>query len=393
MKNSLYNTNYVDLTKERIFFGTGRNTQRFDIMKYKWFDKSNDIQQGQDWVWDEITIKKDIYEHEHVLTDTQRRVIKLGLQRAIFLDSLNGRGPVLMFGQVTTLPELEAVITTWQHFEVNKHSKTYTKHLRAFYPNPDEIFNESFTIPELVNIATSVSTVYDRCYKSIITYLYKNIMNRVITEDEWDMIYTDFIMAWVEVNILEGIRFYSFFTSVWAINKPNKVMNELSSDLKFIARDENEHLNLTQMVLKIFKRNEEEGFSKKFKELMPRIKERFYTAYKEETEWCNFLLGDESYLGMNKTILKNYINYLINLRMKAIGLTPDSNRLDNKIITEHPVKWVEEYIHYDDEEALPQQENVLNYISNSIDDDVVEHRDLECVKLLLKDIEEQYHGV
>jgi len=250
----LYNEEFIDFTNEPMFFGTGRNTQRFDVMKYPWYDTNNTRQQGHDWPWDEITIKNDIIEYKDKLGGAQQFVVKRGLQRAIFLDSVNGRGPVAMFGLVTTIPELEAVITTWQHFEVNKHSRTYTKHLRAFFSNPSEVFEESFTIPQLKKIANSISSVYNDAYKATISYIYKRQNNIEITD-----------------NILEGLRFYPFFSSLWSINHGTKLMNELSSDIIFICRDENEHLNLTQYTLHKLRKKKEEGFTEVFKDLISYI--------------------------------------------------------------------------------------------------------------------------
>jgi len=373
---SLYSNKQTDFLQQRAFFGTDKNTQRFDVMKYPWYDKNNNKQQGNDWNWDEVTIKNDISDHELNLEDSQRFVTRKGLQRAIFLDSLNGRGPAFMFAQVSNLPEMEAAITTWNHFEVNKHSRTYTKHLRAFYKDPAEVFDESFTDPELVKIADSISSVYNKCYKSVIKWIYYNQNDLTLTPEEIEEIESDFIMAWVEVNILEGIRFYPFFSSIWAIEHTTGYMQELKEDLIFICRDENEHLNLTQHTLKLFKRNEDEGFSETFKKLIPRIKERYYQAYREECDWADYLFSKGSYLGMNATIMKQYMNYLVVRRMLAIGLTPDANQLGGSIVTVNPIKWVEDYVVNDEEEKLPQKENVLNYVTNAIDDDIADVEDV-----------------
>jgi len=380
----LYSDKYVDFTKEKAFFGLSRNTQRYDDMKYEWYDKSNNKQQGHDWPWDEITIKNDIVDHSTKLTESEQFVLRRYLQRAIFLDSINGRGPVLTFGQVATSPEIEAVITTWQQFEVNKHSRTYTKHLRAFYVDPKAVFDESFEVPELQKSAKAISDPYNKAYYYVIEWVYKTQLNIPMSADELKTIYSAFIMAWIEVNILEGIRFYPFFASVWAMNNGRKLMNELTGDLIFICRDENEHLNLTQHTLKLFKRVKEEGFSELFLELMPDIKERYYESYIEECEWVDYVFSKGSYLGMSANIMKDYINYLTIRRMKAIGLDVDVDRLGGKLVTKNPIPWVNDYIWNDEEEKLPQQENVLNYVTNGIDDDLNEPGVLDDILKLIK---------
>jgi len=381
----LYNNKQIDFLKEPMFFGSGKNTQRFDVMKYEWFDKSNNTQQGQDWAWDEVTINSDIVDHNSKLTEGMQFIIRKGLQRAIFLDSVNGRGPVLMFGQVATIPELEANITTWQHFEVNKHSRTYTKHLRALYPNPSEIFDESFTDPNLTKIADSISKPYNKCYKSVIKYIYFTLNDLELNKEDMVEIRKDFLMAWIEVNILEGLRFYPFFSTIWAMDYSADVMKELKEDLVFIARDENEHLKLTQFVIHKFRKIESEGFKSIFESMMPAIKERFYEALEEEFEWADYLFSKGSFIGMNAKIVKSYMVYITIRRMRAVGIEPDVDRIGGKLIETNPIPWVENYITNDEEEKLPQQENVLNYLVNALTDDLDNGKKKELINKYLKD--------
>lgn len=383
-KGMLYSHNKIDFTQEKMFFGTGKNTQRYDDMKYSWYDKNNNTQQGHDWAWDEITIKNDLLDYSEKLTDAQRYIIKRSLQRAIFLDSINGRGPIAVFGQVCNLPEVEADITTWQYFEVNKHSRTYTKHLRAFYPNPGEVFDESFTLDALQTSAQAIAGPYNAAYRNVINWIYKQQRDLEMSKEETQELLETFIMGWIEVNILEGIRFYPFFAGIWGINNGTKLMNELSGDLILICRDENEHLNLTQHTLKILKRNKDEGFTDTFLKLIPRIKQRFYDAYIEECEWIDELFSHGSYLGMSATIMKSYINYLIGRRMRAVGIEPDANNLGGILVLKNPIPWVDYYIYNDEEEKLPQQENVLNYITNGIKNDILDHTTMESVKKYIR---------
>ena len=51
---SIYNPNFINFNKEKIFFGEGKNSQRYDVLKYPFFDKINKTMMGQDWMDDEI---------------------------------------------------------------------------------------------------------------------------------------------------------------------------------------------------------------------------------------------------------------------------------------------------------------------------------------------------
>jgi len=369
-KLSLYTNKKIDFTEEPMFFGCGKNTQKFEVVKYPWYDTCNDKMQGNDWPWDEITIQEDIFQFKNVISEAASFIITRGLQRAIFLDSIQGRGPVLTFGQVATTPEMEAAITTWQHFEVNKHSKTYTKHLRALYVNPTEIFDETFKIKELTVISESISKPYNQAYKSVIDYVYYNLNNLKIDDKMMFRVKKHFLLAFMEVNLLEGVRFYTFFATIWAMDYGQQLMRELAKDLIFIARDENEHLNLTQYTIHKFKTVESEGFTEVWKEILPEIKERCYQVYEEEIAWIDYLFSKGAIMGMNANIAKEYMTYLMIKRMKAIGIEVDIDRLGGRMITKNPIKWVDDYIHNDSEEKLPQEEKITNYRANAMRNDM-----------------------
>jgi len=168
------------------------------------------------------------------------------------------------------------------------------------------------------------------------------------------------------------------------MNHSEKVMEELTGDLIFIARDENEHLKLSQYTLNILRKKLGENFVDVFKRLTPVIKERYYTVYQEECEWIDFTYSRGSYLGMNANIAKDYINYLIVRRMEAIGLNVDENALGGKIVRKHPIRWVEWYINNDNEEKLPQQQYILNYVVNAVYNDIKDIKALPFLDKLIR---------
>ncbi len=234
-KASLYNNEYIDFTKEPMFLGKGRNTQRFEVLKYEYFDKSNDTMQGFDWKHNEVSLVKDIKDFKGPMKKAEKFVVTRTFQKLIFLDSLQGRGPFLTLGQIATLPELENAILTWTYFEGAKHSRTYTEQLRCLYDNPTEIFDESWHIPELNKIADSISAPFERAYFNIIGHIYKTQRNIEMTQEEIDELYESIVMLVIEINTLEGIRFYSGFASVWALTEGQKYLPGTSENLMFIC--------------------------------------------------------------------------------------------------------------------------------------------------------------
>ena len=364
---SLYSPNYIDFKNEPMFLGTGRNTQRFDNPKYPFFDKSNDTQQGFDWKHDEIPLITDKKDFGYILKNAEKYIVTRNLQKLIFLDSIQGRGPLMIFGQITTLPELENVILTWEYFEGAKHSRTYTEMLRAYYEKPDEIFDESFTLPALMKIASKIRSVYDRAYFNVIGYIYKEQRGLKYTQSELKELKESIVMLWVEINILEGMRFYPGFAAMWGLKESQDLMSGLSENLQFICRDENEHLALTQFVIKLLKKDESEGFTQAFEDLQDDIEARFIEAYFEEVDWINDMFKEGSYIGMNADILIQYLNYITIRRMKSVGYKPTKDMMGGLYITKNPIPWIQNYINMDKNEKLPQEEKILNYVTGAVD--------------------------
>lgn len=376
-KASLYNDSHIDFTKEPMFFGAGRNVQRFDVLKYKNFDKLNDDMQGFDWKHDEVSLIKDIKDFRYAFKNPEKFVLTRVLQKLIFLDSLQGRGPFLILGQIATLPELENAILTWTYFEAGKHSRTYTEELRALYDHPDKIFDESFEIPELLELTNSIKNPFERAYFNVINYLYKTQRDITLTNEEIYELYDSILMVIVEINTLEGIRFYTGFAAIWALTEGQKYIPGTSENLCFISRDENIHLAISQHLLKNLKKKDEEGFKEYYKAATERIQARYIEVFREEVKWVDYLFSQGSYLGMNANILKQYLTFITIKRMKAIGIKVTKEMLDGHWCVVNPIPWVDKYINMDSVEKLPQEENVLNYVTGGVNQDVDESTEIE----------------
>lgn len=358
----LYDSKYIDFTKEPIFFGSGKNTQRFDVLKYKFFDNINAKMQGFDWTFDEINMSDDFQDMQTKVQEHEKFIYTKTLQKLIFLDSLQGRGILSTLGLIVTLPEIENSMLTWEYFEGSKHSKSYSHNIRNVYTNPSEVFDESFNIPELMELTNSIKEPYEDAYKKIIEYEYFNLFNKEYPEEKMIELKKSVIRLLVNINILEGVRFYPGFSAIWSMNKGQSLFEGTSKNLKLICRDENLHLAITQYILKTLKKEESEGFSNLMEEMYDEINDMYKKAYEEEAKWIDFIYSEGSVIGMNANIAKDYLKYIINRRLRAIG---HKNIFENA--STNPIPWVDEYIDYDKNEILPQEGEILNYISNGVD--------------------------
>ncbi|QEP52476.1 ribonucleotide reductase of class Ia (aerobic), beta subunit [Aeromonas phage D9] len=93
----------------------------------------------------------------------------------------------------------------------------------------------------------------------------------------------------------------------------------------------------------------------------------FKDAADQEKEWANYLFQDGSMIGLNKTILCQYVEYITNIRMKAIGLPeafPGSNS--------NPIPWINTHLNSDNVQVAPQEVEVKSYLVGQIDATVEE---------------------
>lgn len=364
MITSVYNSSKINFLKEPLFFGTGKNTQRYDILKYPFYDNTNDKMLGLYWRPDEIDVSRDKRDFE-MLDESMKFVYTKVLQKLIFLDSVQGRGLSGTFGNFITNPEFESAVKTWEFFE-NIHSRSYTHILRSVYENPTEIFDESFKIKELVGLAKNISQKYDAVFETGLDYLKDEVSLQSLKVKILELL--------IEINILEGIRFYSGFACIWAMHYAQGKMERTSNILKLICRDENIHLQLTQYTLKLLRGTQDEGFAGIFEKIQQKIPQIYEDAVTQEFEWIDFLFSKGSYLGMSAELAKTYLKFICNKRLKALGF--------NGIFagfSKNPIPWVDTYISSDSTEVLPQEVEVTNYRFDLLDKSISE-KQLESLR-------------
>ena len=204
----------------------------------------------------------------------------------------------------------------------------------------------------------SINKYYDNLYELIGR---KEVLNNVSDFDLKKAIW----LALVSVNALEGVRFYVSFACTFAFAE-NKRLEGNAKELTLIARDENQHLALTQKLINILKKEESEGFQEVIKATEDEVYDIYNTATDEEIEWADYLFKDGSILGLNKSILEKYMQYITNQRLKAIGY--------NKLFETHqnPIPWIDSYLGNQKVEVLPQETEISSYLIGAVDDSVSE---------------------
>lgn len=351
---NLYTTSKCDLTQNKLFDFDNecKNTQRYDVVRYPKIDQINDLMLSFFWRPEEIDMNQDKVDFE-TADEYEKFIHRTQLQKLVMLDSLQGRGPILTFGQLTTNPEFEGAITTWEFFETI-HSRSYSHNIQAVYPDPSVVFDETFDNKLLMKHTKTITDDYNKLYPMIIKYNNKQ-------EVDLHEFKKQILKSMVSINALEGVRFYSGFAAIWSLNEFRNIFSGTTNILKLIARDENVHMALTQTVLNKLRKDEEEGFTEIWKELETWIYDFYWKISEEEMEWIDHIFQHGSPLGLNPDIAKEYIKYITNTRLKAIGLKiiyPGSYK--------NPISWINKYLNLGASEGALQETESVDYASGRI---------------------------
>jgi len=338
----------------------GVSIQRYDTLKYKQFDKLTDRQLGFFWLPQEVDILRDAKDFKD-LTPSEQHIFTSNLKRQILLDSVQGRAPAVAFGPICSLPELETWITTWT-FSETIHSRSYTHIIRNVYANPSKIFDEMMDIQEIVDCAGDITALYDKLIA----------MNNLINVDPYwvgDRQCVDpfehkkaLWLTLMSVNILEGVRFYVSFACSWAFAELKK-MEGNAKIIKFIARDENLHLAGTQTLLKLLPKDDPD-YEKIESECRQDAIKLFDDAVKQEKAWAQYLFKDGSMIGLNYQLLAEYVEFIANKRMQAVGLGQPYPTKNN------PLPWTQKWIAGADVQVAPQETEISSYVIGGTKQDV-----------------------
>jgi len=244
MVKSVFNKDKgLDATKQQMFFGPDLAVQRYDTFKYPIFDRLTQQQLGFFWRPEEVSLQKDRNDYAQ-LSESQKFIFTSNLKYQTMLDSVQGRGPCLAFLPFVSNPELEGAIVAWDFMETI-HSRSYTYIIKNLYSDPSEVFDTIIQDEKIEKRSKAVTEAYDHLIN--LGYKYKTNPKSV---DEYEL-KKALWLALVTVNVLEGLRFYVSFACSFAFGEL-KLMEGSAKILSLIARDESQHLAMSQQIIKAY---------------------------------------------------------------------------------------------------------------------------------------------
>ena len=232
-------------------------------------------QEKINWVVEEVDLSKDVAQWETMLNKNDRFFIMHVLAFFAAADGIVNSNIKQNLIDVVKIKEAECAYGKQFQME-NVHGEMYSLMLDTFVK--DESLRK-----QLINSIKSMGS----------------IKKKTVWCEKWidsDKTYAHKLIAFA---IVEGIFFSGSFASIfWLKTRPGSIMAGLRKSNKFIARDENKHVQLACTLYSLLKNRLRESV----------IYEIFEEAIEIEIEFINASLPCRL-LGMNATLMTQYIKY------------------------------------------------------------------------------------
>lgn len=349
--------------KEPMFFGQPVNISRYDQQKYPIFEKLIEKQLSFFWRPEEIDISRDQVDY-YSLKKHEKHIFVSNLKYQILLDSIQGRSPNVALLPIISLPEIETWVETWS-FSETIHSRSYTYIIRNIINDPSTVFDKIIINKKILKRAQDISIYYDNLIKMVNLYHIFGEGTHLIKNKEITIslhkLKKQLYLCLLSINALESIRFYVSFACSFAFAE-RKLMEGNAKIIKLIARDEALHVTGTQYILNMIQSGKDDSdMSTIAKECEQKSYELYCNTVKQEKEWVEYLFSNGSMIGLNKNILFKYIEYIANIRMKAINLKLPFETLSN------PIPWINSWLSSDNVQEAAQEVEVSSYLIGQID--------------------------
>lgn len=351
---------------EPMFFGQSVNISRFDQQKYDIFEKLIEKQLSFFWRPEEIDVSRDRIDYQALL-EHEKHIFISNLKYQTLLDSIQGRSPNIALLPLISIPELETWVETWA-FSETIHSRSYTHIIRNIINDPSLVFDDIVTNKEILKRAKDISGYYDGLIE--LTSYYHLLgegthqVNGKTVVVNLHQLKKKLYLCLMSVNALEAIRFYVSFACSFAFAE-RELMEGNAKIIRLIARDEALHLTGTQHMLNLMLSDEDDPeMAEIAREYQQDSYDLFLLAAQQEKDWASYLFRDGSMIGLNKNILCQYVEYITNIRMQAVGLNPPFNTSSN------PIPWINSWLVSDNVQVAPQEVEVSSYLVGQIDTEV-----------------------
>lgn len=333
-RKHIYNPSSNETVSERrIFGGNPHGILNFTQAKYQWALRLWDMMEANTWFPKEVDTTKDIVDYNRNLTDPEKRMYDLVWSQLISMDSFQTNNLADNINPYITAPEINAILVRQAYEEAN-HSKSYAVMVEAICDNTDLIYEMEKHDEILRRKNAYISSVYEE-------------LAGEVTDEK-------ILLAMFANQILEGLYFYSGFTAIYALARAGKMLGSAQM-IRFIQRDEITHLLLFQNMINSTRKERPDLFTDA---LEAKVYNMFKSAGDLEIEWGRYITQNQI-MGFTDEIIEEYIHYLIDDRLNAVGYKKIYN-------ANNPIKWVDDFSKFNDQKTNFFEGNVTNYSKGSL---------------------------
>lgn len=291
------------INERRIINGEDDGLMQVAPLKHPFADTLFRTMLKNTWVPQEVQMGKDIemWNDPNALTLREREVYKRSLAFVSNLDGIQTNNLIINIARHITSPEVSLAVVR-QAYEEALHVHSYATMVEALGFEPADIYGLYRRDRDLYaknkKVLHAVNAISNPAFR---TGTFKN--------DQM------FLEACIGNVILEGIYFYSAFLIFYILRRNNKMPGSAEM-IQFINRDEDLHL---QLFIQIVNTIRDENPALWTREFQLKIIQNIQDAVQMEYEWgLSCIQG--GILGLNADNLKQYLHFIGDLRMRAIGL-------------------------------------------------------------------------
>jgi ribonucleoside-diphosphate reductase beta chain len=332
-RKDIYNPDSNENVNDRKIFG-GNPTGIFELnnIKYQWAYNLWEMMLNNTWFPKEVDMTRDVNDYKN-LTPAEKTAYDKALSQLIFMDSLQTNNIIDNINPYITAPEVNLIFVR-QAFEEALHSQSYAVMVDSISQNSAEIYDLWRRDMMLKSKNDAIAAVY--------TELSKNPSEH------------NLVKAFFANQILEGIYFYSGFTYIYTLARSGKMLGSAQM-IRFIQRDEVMHLVLFQNIINTMKKERPDLFTEKLKQ---EVIAMFKQAVELEVAWGKYITQGQI-LGLTDDIVEQYIQYLADDRLSAVGFEKIYN-------VTNPIKWVNDFAKFNDQKTNFFEGTVTNYSKGSL---------------------------
>ena len=272
------------------------------------------------WMPQEINMTPDValWKNEDGLSEDERKIIMRSLGFFSTADSLVANNLVLSIYKHITNPECRQYLLR-QSFEEAIHTHAHQYVIQSLGMDEAELFNMYREVP---SVARKASWALDFTKEL-------DDPNFETGEAEQDKKLLRNLIAFY--CVLEGIFFYCGFTQILSMGRRNK-MTGTSEQFQYILRDESMHLNFGIDMINQIKLENPHLWDE---EMQDQAAGMILQGMELEIEYARDTMP-RGVLGMNASMMEEYLNYIANRRLVQLGLPEEFPNSEN------PFPWMSE---------------------------------------------------